>query len=172
MGKSMLNGICYGSDSATDINYDNTSSGMSATNTQDAIDELKESLSECFQSVSNGKALVASAITDKGTPMDATATFEEMANAIRLFVLSPNSLSGSVSLGYLEWGQVKEFSVAFSPTFAKTPKITLSVSNVEHPADQLYVKSSNGAGFVGVIELGGTSGSSYDYPVVHWYAVV
>lgn len=82
MGKSMLNGICYGSDSATDINYDNTSSGMSATNTQDAIDELKESLSECFQSVSNGKALVASAITGKGVKTASDAAFATMTNNI------------------------------------------------------------------------------------------
>lgn len=53
MGKSMLNGVCYGSDSATDINYDNTSSGMSATNTQDAIDELNESLSNNITTVNN-----------------------------------------------------------------------------------------------------------------------
>ena len=40
-------------------------------------------LESCFQSVSNGKALVASAITDKGVNTDATATFEVMANNIK-----------------------------------------------------------------------------------------
>lgn len=37
---------------------------------------------ELFQSVSNGKKLVASAITDKGVATDATATFSTMANNI------------------------------------------------------------------------------------------
>ena len=37
---------------------------------------------ELFQSVSNGKKLVASAITDKGIVTDATATFETMADNI------------------------------------------------------------------------------------------
>lgn len=43
---------------------------------------LKEEINDCFQSVSNGKALVASAITDKGIETDANATFETMANNI------------------------------------------------------------------------------------------
>lgn len=52
-------------------------------------DDLKNKVPEanavksCFQSVSNGKALVASAITDKGVNTDATATFEVMANNIK-----------------------------------------------------------------------------------------
>lgn len=43
---------------------------------QGAIDALKKS-------VSNGKSLVASAITDKGVETDATATFDEMAEHIK-----------------------------------------------------------------------------------------
>lgn len=39
---------------------------------------------EVFQSVSDGKSLVASAITDKGVQTDATATFQEMATNIGL----------------------------------------------------------------------------------------
>lgn len=46
MGKSMLNGVCYGSDDANDIVYDNTTSGLTATNTKSAIDELATSVSE------------------------------------------------------------------------------------------------------------------------------
>ena len=46
MGKSMLNGVCYGSDNANDIVYDNTKSGLTATNTKSAIDELATSVSE------------------------------------------------------------------------------------------------------------------------------
>ena len=46
MGKSMLNGECYGSDNANDIVYDNTKSGLTATNTKSAIDELATSVTE------------------------------------------------------------------------------------------------------------------------------
>ena len=47
MGKIMLNGKQYGVggiEKAKDISYDNTSSGMSATNVQGALDEVKAGL--------------------------------------------------------------------------------------------------------------------------------
>lgn len=44
---------------------------------------VTKKLNEIFQFVSNGKALVASAITDKGVDTDATATFDTMAGNIR-----------------------------------------------------------------------------------------
>jgi hypothetical protein len=40
-------------------------------------------LASCFQSVSDGKSLVAAAITDRGTQTAADATFNVMANNIR-----------------------------------------------------------------------------------------
>lgn len=44
---------------------------------------INERIDECFQSVSDGKALIASAITDMGVETDATATFAEMDENIR-----------------------------------------------------------------------------------------
>ena len=58
--------------SGSEVNYSNTVTGMNATNVQDAVDEL-------FTSVSNGKATVASAITDKGVSTANDATFATMA---------------------------------------------------------------------------------------------
>ena len=55
--------------------YDNTTSGATATNMQDAMDEV-------FQSVSNGKELIADAITDKGVSTSATDSFQTMASNI------------------------------------------------------------------------------------------
>lgn len=49
---------------------------------QEAVDEL-------FTSVSNGKSLVASAITDKGVPTASDATFQQMADNINSLVLAP-----------------------------------------------------------------------------------
>lgn len=43
---------------------------------------LDSKFEQLFQSVSNGKTLIASAITDKGIATDATATFQEMAGNI------------------------------------------------------------------------------------------
>lgn len=59
------------SNSASDITYNNQASGATSTNIQGAIDEL-------FQSVSEGKELIASAITDRGVPTEADASFEQM----------------------------------------------------------------------------------------------
>lgn len=82
-----------GEKSATNTSYDNSMSGASSTNVQDALDE-------CFQSVSDGKALVASAITDKRVSTDATATFAKMAENIAKIVLgSGNATAGDVLSG-------------------------------------------------------------------------
>lgn len=71
-----------GSNVAEDIIYDNTESGLSSQNVNDALDEITEKVESCFQSASDGKALIASAITGKGIETDATATFAEMAENI------------------------------------------------------------------------------------------
>ena len=49
---------------------------------EDAIDQLNDNVDDLFQSVSNGKELVAEAITDKGVATSANASFETMANNI------------------------------------------------------------------------------------------
>jgi hypothetical protein len=46
------------------------------------MDDINSNLENCFQSVSNGKALVASAITGKGVTTASDATFETMADNI------------------------------------------------------------------------------------------
>ena len=57
--------------------------------TQDGVisihdyDNMKENISELEDSVKQGKALVASAITDKNVPTEADATFQKMASNIR-----------------------------------------------------------------------------------------
>lgn len=82
-----------GEKSAINTSYDNSMSGASSTNVQDVIDE-------CFQSVSSGKSLVASAITDKKVPTDATATFAQMAaNIMKIVLGSGNATAGDVLAG-------------------------------------------------------------------------
>lgn len=62
---------------ASNVTYNNsqTSSIITGTNVQQAIDQL-------FTSVSNGKTLIASAITDKGVSTSASDTFQQMATNI------------------------------------------------------------------------------------------
>lgn len=74
----MGNGVILGQTQiASTVPYDNTqtSSIITGDNVQEAIDQL-------FTSVSNGKSLVAGAITDKGISTSANATFQQMADNI------------------------------------------------------------------------------------------
>lgn len=56
---------------------------LSISNLQNNIKELKKSQQENFQSVSNGKSIMASAITDKGVKTLATDKFDVMASNVR-----------------------------------------------------------------------------------------
>ena len=59
-------------------------SALSLTSTNTVQNKVVTvALNDCFQSVSNGKELIASAITDKGVATDATDTFLEMSDNIR-----------------------------------------------------------------------------------------
>ncbi len=53
--------------------------GVEIVNTNTKLEEFKSTLESCFQSVSSGKGVVASAITDKGVSTDANASFSDMA---------------------------------------------------------------------------------------------
>lgn len=65
----------WGAPDATDVSFDGSAVGMTAANVEDAIEEL-------FTDVSNGKQIVASAITDKGVTTAEDATYQEMADNI------------------------------------------------------------------------------------------
>lgn len=60
---------------AEQVGYNNEGTGITATNVQDAVTEL-------FTSVSEGKAAIAAAITDKGVETAADATFQTMAENV------------------------------------------------------------------------------------------
>lgn len=64
------------------------------------FNKTNEAVNECFQSVSDGKALIASAITDKKVPTDAKATFLEMAeNILKIILGSGNATAAEVLAG-------------------------------------------------------------------------
>ena len=58
---------------------------------EDGIDEVYNEIRRLFQSVSNGKTLIARAITDKGIPTASDATYETMVNNIN-----------SISVGFID----------------------------------------------------------------------
>lgn len=104
MPKIVKNGTEYCSTSsfgnASEILFDNSNTELNSETVQSAIVELSEKAESCFQSVSDGKALVASAITDKKVTTDATATFEEMAANISAITLgSGNAVVDDVLAG-------------------------------------------------------------------------
>ena len=74
------NHITIDSNNIIDVNVDNELSDFSTHPVENRV--IKARLDEVFQSVSNGKELVASAITDKGVPTGATDSFATMADNI------------------------------------------------------------------------------------------
>ena len=72
---NVLDGITA---TVTELNY---CDGVTS-NIQTQINTLNSSLDDCFQSVSDGKTLVANAITDKGVNTDTSSTFATMASNI------------------------------------------------------------------------------------------
>ena len=74
------NHITIDSNNVIDVNVDNELSDFSTHPVENRV--IKARLDEVFQSVSNGKELVASAITDKGVPTEATDSFATMAENI------------------------------------------------------------------------------------------
>lgn len=89
---------------ASNVSYNNsqTSSIITGNNVQEAIDEL-------FTSVSNGKELVANAITDKGVVTSSTDTFATMAENIgninvgkEVTFYTVNSSQGTYPYGFLK----------------------------------------------------------------------
>lgn len=71
---------------APDINVINTNMDK----IDSAYKEMQDDMKEVFQSVSDGKELVASAITDKGILTKSDATFQTMADNI-------HNISGGIS---------------------------------------------------------------------------
>ena len=53
------------------------------TTPSEELDKIKADIDELFQSVSNGKTLIASAITDKGVTTSNTETFQQLAKNIK-----------------------------------------------------------------------------------------
>lgn len=76
--------IVYGDLSAKNVKYNNVMSGLSSLNAQDAIDEINGKATQAFQSASDGKGKIKTAITgaDPKVIVPTDATFAQLATAI------------------------------------------------------------------------------------------
>lgn len=69
-----------------------------ANTLETSFNNLKTKVDNCFSSVSNGKRLVANAITDKGVKTDANAEFATMANNINSIITNPTLQTKNAAL--------------------------------------------------------------------------
>lgn len=149
--------------SASDVSYDNRASGMTATDVQGAVTEL-------FTSVSNGKNLIAGAITDKGVSTSGDATFRQMADNIGAIETGTDTsdataTSGDILSGKTAYGASGKLTGTIPTVEQATPTITVSsggmiVASASQSAgyttggDKSATKQLNAIG--GVIQTPGT----------------
>lgn len=129
--------------SASNVSYDNVSSGMSSDNVQDAIDEL-------FTSASNGKELIADAIAGKGVPTSANDTYATMAGNIEKIETGIDISDATLTSA----SELKKDIVAYTKTGARVVGI-LGQGTVNNPnisvssAGKITASTSYTSGIIG-----------------------
>ena len=128
--------VLYPSTTASQTSYDNSTTHSSATTVQGVVDEL-------FISVSNGKKLIASAITGKGQSTSASDTFSTMATNISKIQtgITPSgnkSITATTSTQKnIDVTTYATVSVAPTPTQTKTA----TTNGTVYPDSGKYLKS-------------------------------
>lgn len=117
---------------------DGARANLGALGNADVVDNLESTATDLplsanqgrllFQSVSDGKALVASAITDKGVETAPDATFETMAENISNISSGATSEEGSFSVS-LDTNKSDTRTITFSEEFKKVPTIVCYAPN-------------------------------------------
>lgn len=157
--KSLIDNIVIPSSyPADDITYDNTDTGLTATNVQDALDEV-------FTNVSNGKILIADAITDKGVETSANDTFATMAQNIS------EIQTGGGSSAVIAMTQIKpnnNYATAWTYTATESCKlIVLIFQNTGSANPNISVKQNGNSISTSNTVTNGTAHSyQYDIPTV------
>ena len=111
-------------------------------------------INETFQSVSNGKTLIASAITDKGISTSNTDTFETMANNIASIITG----SGSTEIKYVESIALDKNTATIN--LGETEQLTATLTPTDATIQDILWKSSNEAiatvnnGLISTLALG------------------
>lgn len=127
------------SDLYGDVAYDPSTTGMAATTMQAAVDEL-------FISVSNGKAAVASAITDKGVTTANDATFETMADNVSSLVIAETPTISVSSAGLI---------TATSAGLSATKQLTTQAAKTVTPSTSAQTAVASGRYTTGAVTVAG-----------------
>ena len=102
----------------------------SSTDTQvPSAKAVYDELQEVFQSVCNGKNLIASAITDKGVDTLADATFEQMADYIEKISGGSETIPTSYNKGTIDCGKIKDIILDISKTYFVTTAVKFTETN-------------------------------------------
>lgn len=102
---------------------------------------ITEKLNEVFQSVSEGKSLVASAITDKGVDTASDATFQQMAENIGLIKNGGDNLP-YFELAYVETNGTQYFDTGVTPN--STTHVEAKFATLSYPTYGAHLLSSEG----------------------------
>lgn len=149
------------SDYALNIDYDNDSSGLEATNVQVAVDVLNTLLEETKKSVADGKTSVASALTNQGVSTDSDATFNTISTNIN--TLATNKYNAGKAEGRTEGineskvGTAVDSDVLTGKTFTNSNDIGITGTMTNNGA---WTGSTTGSGNVTIPE-GYHNGNGY-----------
>lgn len=135
---------------ATELNY---CDGVTS-NIQTQLNTLTTNVNNCFQSASNSKSLLASAITGKGVTTASDATYQTMANNIGSI---PSIMSDSLVIDYTNFSSVKS---SVSSGYDSTG--VTSTSSISLKAGKTYIILSTAVGSVSSGYTGET------YPNTNW----
>lgn len=110
--------------------------------------EMQTKVDDCFQSVSDGKTLVASAVTDKGVTTAQDATFETIATNIGKIKDVANNTAGTATAAAIESGKtawvngVKVTGTRPAPVTAQSGSVTFMVVAAGHSGDTVYPQTT------------------------------
>jgi len=111
--------VTIATDGTISVDKVTVDSELSETSTNPVQNKaITTKLEEVFQSVSNGKSLIASAITDKGVTTDADTTFEAMAENISNILIVPDTYIYHMTLRN---GIIQPYLTSFAYFVALTP---------------------------------------------------
>ena len=101
----------------------------SSTDTQvPSAKAVYDELQEVFQSVSNGKNLIASAITDKGVDTLADATFEQMADNIGKISGGSETTTTVFTAGSMSFNSSRNIEIDISKNYIVITSLVISYS--------------------------------------------
>ena len=104
-----------------------------------AVNSCNERVEECFQSASDGKALIASAITGKGIETASDATYAVMAENIEDYLVYPLGTKSITSNGEQDVTNYKKVNVNVKPSASISGGQNLAVGSFSAVVGDCYI---------------------------------